>query len=165
MKAIFSPCGTFRYLCWDVWDDTKPILPWCLFNPSTAGAKKGDGIATDATWRKGVGFSKRLGYGGMVFCNPYAFVSTKPAGLRAAGYPVGPENDRYILEACSMGPGVIICAWGALGRKLARPLEVLGNIRAAGYSPMALGFTADGLPRHPLMLGYDTPLVPFESRA
>lgn len=164
MKAIFSDCGKFRYLLWDVWDASKPILPWCLFNPSKAGAQDGETMATDPTWRKGVGFSKRLGYGGQVFCNPYAYVSTYPADLKAASYPVGPDNDRYIIEACTMGNGPVVCAWGALGRKLSRPIEVLSMIRKAGFTPMALGFTADGLPRHPLMLGYDTPLVPMAGK-
>jgi hypothetical protein len=58
-----------------------------------------------------------------------------------------------------MGDGKVVCAWGALGRKMARPLEVLAMIRKAGFTPVALGFTGDGLPRHPLMLAYDTPLV------
>ena len=75
------------------------------------------------------------------------------------GYPVGPDNDRHIMAACKMGDGKVICAWGALGRGLSRPTEVLHMIRNAGFKPMALGFTADGLPRHPLRLGYDTPLV------
>ncbi len=165
MKAIFSDCGKFRYLLWEVWDESKPILPYCLFNPSRAGAQEGSKIVTDQTWRKGVGFSTRLGYGGQVFCNPYAFVATDPKELKAAGYPVGTDNDRYILEACSMGNGIVVCAWGALGRKLSRPREVLSLILTAGFKPMAFGFTSDGLPRHPLMLSYDTPLVPLEAIA
>lgn len=161
LQATFSDCGRFRYLAWDVWDSTRPVLPWCLFNPSRAGQQAGTEVLTDQTWSKGVGFSKRLGFGGQVFCNPYAFISTDPAGLKAAGYPVGPENDRYILEACRMGNGIVVCAWGALGRRLSRPREVLQLIRKAGFRPMALGFTSDGLPRHPLMLSYSTPLVPI----
>jgi len=161
MQAKFSDCGHFRYLLWDVWDDTKPVLPWCLFNPSVAGAQVDGSIKSDPTWRKGVGFSKRLGYGGMVFCNLFAFVSTDPAGLKTAGYPVGDENHEAILAACRMGEGKVVCAWGALARGLDRPAQVLSLILRHGFQPMALGFTADGLPRHPLMLSYKTPLEPF----
>jgi hypothetical protein len=161
MQATFSSCGAFRYLLWEVWDATRPVLAWCLFNPSRAGSLVGGTVLTDQTWTKGVGFSKRLGYGGQVFCNPYAFVSTDPNGLKRAGYPVGPLNNSYILEACRMGDGRVVCAWGALGRGLARPTEVLAMICGAGYRPMALGFTSDGLPRHPPRLPYSTPLVPF----
>lgn len=164
MQATFSACGRFRHLLWDVWDDAKPIATWCLFNPSQAGKAEGSKIATDPTWTKGVGFSKRLGYGGQVFCNPFDFISTDPKGLKANHYPAHPDNDAFILKACAMGDGKVICAWGALGRGLARPGEVLKLIRGAGYETMALGFTADGLPRHPLMLAYATPLVQWKGR-
>lgn len=164
MEAIFSDCGQFRQLLWDVWDDTKPMLAWCLFNPSQAGRMVNGKRRPDPTWTKGVGFSTRLGYGGQVFCNPYDFISTDPRGLKAAGYPLSPEADEFILKACRMGDGKVVCAWGAMGRGLSRPVKVLDMIRAAGFQPMALGFTADGLPRHPLMLAYDTPLVPIEDQ-
>lgn len=159
MIGTFSDCGAYRYKLVHVWDAAKPVLPWVLFNPSVAGQVDDAGAAkSDPTARKGRGFSERLGFGGFVFANPFAYISTDPRGLKAAGYPVGPDNDRHILEACAMGDGRVICAWGALGRGLSRPFEVLALIRRAGYRPMALGFTADRLPRHPLMLSYDTPL-------
>lgn len=155
IRAEFSPCGQFRHLLVEVWDESLPLLPWVLFNPSQAGKADANGVVqSDPTARKGRGFSERLGFGGQVFANPYDYISTDPKGLRAAGYPISPDNDRYILKACAMGDGRVICAWGALGRGLSRPQEVLRLIRSAGFRPMALGFTADGLPRHPLMLGY-----------
>lgn len=162
LSAVFSECGRYRYRLAHVWDPAKPILPWVLFNPSVAGQVGEDGqVKNDPTARKGRGFSERLGFGGMVFVNPYAWIATKPKELAAVGYPIGPENDRHILEACAMGDGRVICAWGALGRGLVRPSQVLELIRSAGYTPMALGFTSDGLPRHPLMLAYSTPLEVF----
>lgn len=155
MEAVFSSCGRFRSLLWDVWDEALPMLPWCLCNPSVAGQRDADGtMKDDPTWRKGRGFSERLGYGGMVFCNPWDFCATKFKDLRAAGYPVHPDNDRYILKACAMGDGKVVCAWGANARGLSRPVEVLRLIRSAGYKPMALRRLADGLPEHPLMLPY-----------
>lgn len=165
MQAIFSDCGKYRHLLWEVWDESKPILSWVLFNPSQAGKLVDGKRRPDPTWTKGVGFSKHLGYGGQVFANPYDFISTDPKGLKAAGYPVSADNDRHIIDACRMGDGKVVCAWGAMGRGLSRPRDVLAMIRAAGFTPMALGFTSDGLPRHPLMLGYDTPLVPMGAAA
>lgn len=164
MKAIFSDCGLFRHMLWEMWEPSLPILAWCLFNPSQAGRADATGVVqTDPTWRKGRGFSERLGYGGQVFVNAYDYIATEPAELKAAGYPVSASNDSHILAACRMGDGKVVCAWGALGRRLARPVEVLRLIRGAGFQPKALGFTADGLPRHPLMLSYATPLVPIEA--
>lgn len=159
MHAEFSACGRFRHLLWQVWDASLPILPWCLWNPSQAGRPGPDGKPRkDQTWTKGRGFSERLGYGGQVFCNPYDYIATNPKDLKKAGFPRSPEADEWILKACAMGDGKVVVGWGGLGRGLARPAEVLALIRGAGYQPMALGFTEDGLPRHPLMLAYDTPL-------
>lgn len=161
-RVVFSECGKFRYLLVEVWDRSKPILVWCLLNPSKAGRTLGDGsIAEDPTWRKGRGFSQRLGYGGQVFCNPWAYCATDFDDLRAAGYPVGPDNDASILEACAMGDGIVVCAWGRNAKGLARPIEVLSMIRRAGYRPMALSYTKDGLPGHPLRLSYKCELRPL----
>lgn len=164
ITAVFSPCGRFRHTLTEVWDDRfGPLLPWVLFNPSVAGAPGPNGLAKpDPTSRKGRGFSERLGFRGMVLVNPYDFVATFPKDLKAAGYPVSDDNDRHILDACAKGDGRVVCAWGALGRGLDRPRAVLKLIRDAGYRTMALGFTADGLPRHPLMLAYSTQLEEFK---
>lgn len=162
MRAVFSPCGGYRYQLRDSWDAALPVLPWILCNPSVAGAVDGQGqVRSDPTARKGRGFSQRLGYGGLVFTNLFAYISTDPKGLKAAGYPVGPENDQHILEACALGDGGVLLAWGALGRGLERAREVERLVREAGYQPLCLGRTRDGLPRHPLMLGYATELELF----
>jgi hypothetical protein len=162
MQAIFSECGRFRSSLMESWDMDRPLAIWVLWNPSEAGAKsEGGEVMADPTWRKGRGFSDRLGYGGQIFVNCFDFVSTDPRGLKAAGYPNSPMNDGHILRACAKGDGTVICGWGALGRGLSRPAEVLKMIRAAGYRTKALGFTADGLPRHPLMLAYKTKLEDF----
>lgn len=162
ISAVFSDCGKFRHWLQWIWDDSLPVLPWSLFNPSTAGRANEQGIIeSDPTARKGRGFSERLGYGGLVFVNPYDYISTNPKGLAAAGYPISKVCDEYIMKACAMGRGDVVFAHGALGRGLTRPTQVLQMVRDAGYRPMALGFTADGLPRHPLMLSYATELEPM----
>lgn len=163
-RAVFSICGTFRYLLAETWDNSLPVLTWCLLNPSVAGREGADGeLQDDPTWRKGRGFSERLGYGGQVFVNPWAYVATDFADLKRAGYPVGPENDASILEACAMGDGKVVCAWGRNAKGLSRPVEVLSMIRAAGYQPMTLALTKDGLPGHPLMLPYTCTLTEYRA--
>lgn len=109
----FSPCGQFRYLLVHIWDASKPVLPWILFNPSQAGRVTEQGVVkSDPTARKGRGFSERMGYGGMVFCNAFAYIATEPADLRKGGYQVGPDNDSKILQACAMGTGDVMVARG-----------------------------------------------------
>lgn len=158
MESVFSRCGKFRYLLWERWDATKPMAAWCLMNPSQAGKTVGSKTVEDPTWRKGRGFSQRHGYGGQVFCNLYAFIATNPRHLADARYPIGPENNQHILEAARMSDGRMICAWGGLARGLGRPSEVVEMLRHRAVQLRALGFTKDGLPRHPLMLAYSAPL-------
>lgn len=155
-SAVFSVCGQFRYMLIRGWDASKPLLPWGLCNPSKAGAGD-EGEESDPTDRKVFGFTWRMDggkYGGYVLWNPFAFISTDPKGLRVAGWPVGPENDRYILEACRMGDGKVMVGWGVNLKGLERPGRVLKLLRDHNFKPHALGRTKEGLPAHPLMLGY-----------
>lgn len=150
--AIISDCGTFRYSLWRIWDEALPPLIFLMLNPSTA-----DHEQDDPTARKGMGFARRLGFGGIYFLNLYAYRATQPADLKRAGYPVGPENDAHIAtviqdHACERDN--VICAWGANARGMSRPGDVLRLLRNLGVRPRALQFTNDGIPCHPLMLPY-----------
>jgi hypothetical protein len=157
MIATFSLDGQYRHDLREAWDDTLPTAVWCLMNPSIAGI---DG-QPDPTWRKGVGFSKRLGYGGQVFVNLSDYICTKlPAGMRPSWSEC---NDEFIMRAAAQGDGTVICAWGALARGWPRAAAVTAMLRGVGFRTMALGFTADGIPRHPLMLPYSTPLEVWDA--
>lgn len=159
--AVFSPCGQFRYLLKRVWDESKPVLPWGLCNPSIA-----DHDRDDPTASKVIGFTQRIDggkYGGAVIWNPFAFISTDPKALRAAGWPIGPDNDQHILEACRMGDGAVMCGWGANLRGLERPGRVLAMLRGSGFTPMALDLTKDGMPKHPLYISYSAKPFPLLS--
>lgn len=165
IEAVFSECGRYRHSLFVQWDKAKPVLPWILFNPSIAGQQGADGeTMLDPTARKGRGFSERAGFGGMVFTNLFDFISTDSAGLRAAGYPRHAQCNEFILNACHLGDGRVVCAWGALARGLSRPHDVVELVRGAGFRTHALGLTDDGLPRHPLMLSYKCALSPWEGR-
>lgn len=146
--AIMSPCGLFRYRLWRRWSSNVKPLAFIMLNPSTA-----DSNADDPTIRKCIGFAKRIGHGAIEVVNLYAFRATKPADLRAAGWPKGPENDRHILDACR-GAAKVICAWGSHARGMERPERVLAMLRADRVQVTALAVTDDGIPRHPLMLPY-----------
>lgn len=89
--------------------------------------------------------------------NLYAYRATKPAELWAAEDPVGPENDRYLREACEAAD-LVICAWGANARadRVRQVFAMLpGNAQCFGH-------TKSGDPKHPLYLPKDAPLVPLE---
>lgn len=157
--ARISPCGLYRYSLSRRWDIFLPMGLVLGINPSTADAER-----DDATVRKLIGFSKRWGWGGFYLGNPFAFRSTDQRGLLTAADPVGPGNDSELctLRALSCQ---IVCAWGSaktpeVRKLLDERLRVMAPL-FAGRDLLCLGTTADGSPKHPLMLSYSTPLEPW----
>lgn len=151
---MFSGCLRFRHEISEIWDASRRPAVWVLANPSLASED-----VTDPTWRKGVGFSKRLGYGGQIFVNVFDYIATDPADLKTAGYPRSPSNDAHVIDAACRGDGSVICAWGAVLRGRPEPEAMAITLLNAGFRLKALGCTSLGEPRHPLMLAYGTPLL------
>lgn len=117
----------------------------CLFimlNPSTA-----DEVKDDPTIRRCIGFANAWGYGILEICNLFAWRATRPNDLKAAEDPVGPENDRYILEAAGRAEK-IVAAWGNHGQHFGRSVEARALLR--GHNIECLGVTQLGEPKHPL---------------
>jgi hypothetical protein len=81
--------------------------------------------------------------------NVFGLVSTDPRGLYAIEDPVGPENDRFILEAIRE-TRVVIAAWGEIGRYQNRGNPVWKMI--AEFQPLCLRKTKNGFPGHPLYM-------------
>jgi hypothetical protein len=154
--ATISECGRFRYRLGRRWGDGAPLL-FVMLNPSTADAEQ-----DDPTIRKCIGFADRLGHGGIEVVNLFAFRATDPRELRAAGYPVGPENDHHLEEVCRQAPAVL-CAWGSKAKGLRRPADVLRMLKAWKAAPMALRVNAGGIPAHPLMLPYALKPEPWKA--
>lgn len=155
-SAVISECGAFRYLLARNWTDQREsVLLFVMLNPSTA-----DSDIDDPTIRKCIGFAQRLGYGGIEVVNLYAYRATDPKALKVAGYPVGPDNDRYTMAAIRGATNVVL-AWGANARGMIMPDIVLRMVRGAGVTPLALRRLADGVPEHPLMLPYTCTLQPL----
>lgn len=156
--AVLSDCGTYRYTLERHWDRSKGHALFVLLNPSKADAKE-----WDPTLRKGVGFSDRWGYGGVVFVNLFAFRATDPMELKKAFYAgrnvVGPENDSHILAQATRLARVVVCAWGTRGNFLNRDLEVFRLLK--GTELWCLGRTQDGHPNHPLYQPYERVLQRF----
>jgi hypothetical protein len=148
-----------------------PRLFFVMLNPSTA-----DGTVDDPTIRRCVGFATRNGYGSIQVFNLFAFRATHPEDLKAAGYPVGPDNDtdmvadigRFMDQQPWPGAHKIVCAWGAGARDPVvrdRAIEVTNLLTRCGWPLHALAWTADGIPRHPLMLAYGCGINPVSTCA
>lgn len=148
-SAHISACGRFRYSLDREWDSLLPAACFIMLNPSTA-----DADLDDPTIRKCIGFAKRMGLGSIKVVNLFAWRATDPKNLKSAGFPVGEENDWAIWLNAKESADVVICAWGAHARGLARTQEVMGMLKGWNIRPKALSLLADGTPAHPLMLPY-----------
>lgn len=144
--------GVYRYTLWREWHPHLPRLVFVLLNPSTA-----DGSTDDPTLCRCVGFARDWGYGSVELVNLFAYRSVDPATLRRVADPVGPLNDAYIQQAASRAEQIVL-AWGALGGLNGRAQEVT---RLLNRQLFCLGYTTEGLPRHPLYLRRDTRPRPY----
>lgn len=125
---------------------------------------------------------------GLAVVNLFDWRSTKPSGLldaRRSGHAIESDDHelrRYLTHDPfdwrntdpSADPSglLVIAAWG--GPHGTKPLQQLVDQRArevealverSGHPLLCLGQTKDGHPRHPLMLAYETALVPYARRA
>lgn len=146
--ATFSPCRRYRYTLWRTWDAARPACLFLLLNPSTA-----DETDNDPTVERCQRRAQTMGYGGLVVCNIFAYRSADPAALYMEDDPIGPSNDRAILEQAAIA-GRVVCGWGKHGALRGRGSQVLALLRRNGIMPYALQINGDGSPKHPLYVGY-----------
>jgi len=148
-STIFSPDRIHRYTLWRSWDGGAGFVQFIGLNPSTA-----DEVQDDPTVRRCIGYAKAWGYAGLCMTNAFAFRSTDPTGLRTAADPIGPENDRRLVEV-SRFAGKVVAAWGVHATFMGREAAV----RKLIPNLFVLKLTKDGHPGHPLYLKQD--LWPF----
>lgn len=160
-SATISPCGKYRYALGRSWDQSGPTLGWCLLNPSTA-----DASIDDPTIRRIIAFSRDLGFGGLEVRNLFALRSPDPAALASHPDPIGPDNDKAILELVETCP-VIVAAWGKHGSLCGRAEKVCRFLAERGVMGRlkCLGKNRDGSPKHPLYLASKTGLRPYWIRS
>lgn len=170
--AVTSPDDRYRYVLGRMWDSyfddgrdwwdrgsTRPLWVFCMLNPSKARHD-----VDDPTIRKCVGFAKRGGAGGILVVNLMAYSATHPRDMVAAsreGVDVRGEHNEAVLLWATSRPamlGLNIAAWGIVPPRL-RILAQHGRASFAMHGVHCLGVNADGSPKHPLMLGYSTPVV------
>ena len=143
--ATFSRDRRYRYRLWRCWDRSRPVVVFCMLNPSTADEQR-----DDPTIRRCIGFARDWGYGGLEVVNLFAFRATDPRDLRHVADPVGPQNDHHLALAARRAT-LVVTAWGAHAdvRRARRATQVLSGQRR---SLAHLGFTKSRQPRHPLYL-------------
>lgn len=161
MTAILSSCLRYRYRLERTLEGEglAGTVAFIGVNPSTA-----DADLDDATVRKWKGFAQRWGYQRIAVGNLFAWRSTDVRALAAAEDPVGPDNDQHLRDLLE-GASLIVPCWGSSGKlppRLHPRIEQVRDILQATSTPIAvLGLTSSQDPKHPLMLAYATPLVPW----
>jgi len=150
MDALISPCRLFRYTLRRTWDATKPKAFIIGLNPSTA-----DHLKNDPTVTREIAFAVSWGCGTLLKGNLFAYRATNPKDMKKAADPVGPDNDRYLLEMFNEAD-IVVCAWGTGGSFMRRDLAVAKLLQ--GRTFRCLSVTKEGHPRHPLYLKAGTPL-------
>jgi hypothetical protein len=129
-----------------------------MLNPSKADEVRNDPTVERCERRAR---NSKVGFGGLLVLNIFAFVATLPDDMLAAQDPVGPGNDDALRAAFSLGAPVYCAAWGADGNHRGRDLEVAALARAAGVQLSCLSVTKAGQPRHPLYMRNDAQFQPW----
>lgn len=147
-EALFSPCERYRYTLDRAWSDSPRIL-FVLLNPSHATE-----VRNDQTVSNCIQHARRWGFGWITVCNLFAYRSPYPAEMKAQEDPVGPDNDRWIVERHSRADTTVI-GWGNGGMFRDRDLEVLklltGRLMCFDRNK-AFGIRPEGTPKHPCYL-------------
>lgn len=154
--CVFSPCRTWRYVLRHYWGapgDAEKAVAWIALNPSTADENR-----LDPTLRRIRGFSADWGYNCFYMLNAFGFRATDPSDMRKAADPVGPDNDKWILEITAK-TNMTVCAWGRHGAFRGRDAALARLL--SGRNLFCLERTKDGIPKHPLYLKSTLTPVPF----
>lgn len=177
MSAVISPCGQYRYrlertglapLPQVIIDDGNfhplcgKVIGFFGVNPSTA-----DASINDATVRKWIGFCRRWGVQRFMVGNVWPLRSTDVRLLASATrwLDIARENQRHVLAIANEADVLVPC-WGdraKVPRTMHNELNDLLSLLLGTRKPlMHFGLTKGGDPKHPLMLSYDTPLIPWK---
>lgn len=156
--AVLSDDQVYRYTLMREWNPNNlgSQLCWLMLNPSTADWK-----LNDPTIKRCIQFTHAFGFTRMVVVNLFALRSPKPTALKLHNDPIGPDNNKYILEN-AVQSSLIICAWGNGGSLFERDQAVLSMLKRIGVKTYCLGMTINGNPRHPLYLSERVRLELFD---
>jgi len=148
--ATFDTTMRHRFGLGRVWDKGKPIVAFCMLNPSTADAFK-----LDPTINRCFRFCSAWGYGGLIVVNLFSIRATNPKEIYASSEPSLPINDIFIDKAGEVAD-MFMVAWGNHGIYQDRGRGVLDRLRREGKDVFRLGsLTSKCMPRHPLYLSRD----------
>jgi hypothetical protein len=163
ISACFSDDAKYRWwLKAELEPNLYPSLCAFMLNPSVAGSVTHGVVRSDPTVTRLIRRARNL-YGRVWVVNLFALISTDPKNLYTSAAPVGTPNDEHIDRILALKPDVLV-AWGPNGQFLGRDLKCLNRIYKHGITPLCLGLTKDGFPKHPLHIAYAVPFTKYEGR-
>jgi hypothetical protein len=111
--------------------------------------------------RKWIGFTKKWGGSRFIVGNVFAYRSTDVKALATINDPHGPEIGDHITDIIEDADILVPC-WGNTAKvppQLQNFFDILMDALVSSGKPVRIfGLTKSGGPKHPLMLGYTTPL-------
>lgn len=153
--AIFSNDRQYRYALWRIWNPNRPLLMQVSLNPSDANEKRNDPTIT-----RGVVRADRNSFGGFLMSNLYSLVSTDPKKLLDSTIDaIGELTDYYIKKMVELSERQL-CGWGSFKPVVNRADDVYKMLT----NPYCLGTNADGQPKHPLYISYETEMIKYSRR-
>jgi len=153
--ATFDATGQYRYRLGRCWQPTAPALALIMLNPSRADAQQ-----EDPTLRRCLQFARSWGFGRLTVINLFAYCSPHPAALGQVRDPIGPDNDRWLIQTATEATPLVL-AWGNHGSLRHRDREVLALLSPHRDRCYCLGRNRTGQPRHPLYAPRTSTLQPF----
>ena len=151
-KYLYSRDMVYRYAFGRWWGapDLATTAVWVLLNPATGDTER----RARPTLARCISRSRAAGSTGLVIVNLFAYRDTDPRNLKSASDAVGPANDEVLRVITAAGQQTI-AAWGAHGKLHGRSTRV-GVLLD---SPLCLGTTQRGEPRHPLYVSANATLI------
>lgn len=145
VKAVIDETEQYRYQFTCKWGNGRRLVTFVMLNPS-----QGNQSQDDRTLQRCISYAKHWGYDGIKVVNLFAYISTDPKELKGQVDAVGPENDKYVLDAAHRSERVIV-AWGKKTFAQGRIDEVLELLSFVDL--YAIEVTNCGrYPKHPLYL-------------
>lgn len=159
-SAILSTCDLYRYRLERPISAAGYVIAYFGVNPSTA-----DALLDDHTVMKWRGFASRMKASHFIVGNAIPFRATKVKDIPdELPEQFMKANHRY-LESIIEDADLLIPCWGdrnKIKKQHWQHLETVKELCLKSDKPIVcFGLTKSGDPKHPLMLGYDTPLIPF----
>lgn len=157
MGAVIDSTGNYRYVLWREWNPQDARIGFVMLNPSTA-----DESINDPTIRRCIRFAQAWGFGSLEVVNLFAYRATHWRDLHNVADPIGPENDRYLLDTAQKAHTLLL-AWGNSGQWQNRH-QVVIRLLSDRASLYCLGITKSGYPQHPLYLSKTRQPVLFQKK-